>query len=193
MTSRHTQLVVAVLVVSVAGCTGRATSAPNGSGRADRTTTDDRSAEIEPGASKAASAPKPNETPQPPPRDDRLVDKTFDDIKFEMEKEDPFERSMLTPEIESLTGRRIRIRGYILPTVRSSGIRQFILVRDNMECCFGPGAALFDCIVVKMQEGQTANFSIRPVAVEGRFGIQELIGPDGRHLAIFELAGESVR
>lgn len=193
MTPRRAYLVVPVLMVAVAGCTGQATSAPNGSTMADRATTEAASADTGPTTSKAADRPTPNEIPQPPHRDDRLVDKTFDDIKFEMEKEEPFERTMLTPEIESLAGRRIRIRGYILPTVRSSGIRQFILVRDNKECCFGPGAALFDCIVVTMQKGQTAQFSIRPVAVAGRFEIQELIGPDGKHLAVYSLEGESVR
>ena len=56
-----------------------------------------------------------------------------------------------------------------------------------------PGAALYDCIYVEMQPGQTAEYSIRPVAVEGTFGIKEIVGPDGRHLAIYHLEGESVR
>ena len=68
-----------------------------------------------------------------------------------------------------------------------------MLVRDNQECCFGPGAALYDCIFVEMQPGETAEFSIRPVAVEGTFDIQEILGPDGKHLAIYHLVGESVQ
>ena len=70
---------------------------------------------------------------------------------------------------------------------------QFVLVRDNQECCFGPGAALFDCILVEMQEGDTAEYTIRPVAVTGTFNIQEFVGPDGHHLAIYHIAGESVK
>ena len=42
-----------------------------------------------------------------------------------------------------------------------------VLVRDNLECCFGPGAALYDCVMVRMNPGKTTNFSIRPVTVEG--------------------------
>ena len=121
-----------------------------------------------------------------------IVDKSFDDIKFEMEKTDPFERSMLTPQVEELFGRRIRIRGYMFPTLKKNGLTQFVLVRDNLECCFGPGAALFDCILVHMEEGKTAEYSIRPVAVEGTFNLEEIIGPDDRHLAIYRLDGESV-
>jgi hypothetical protein len=44
-----------------------------------------------------------------------------------------------------------------------------------------------------MQPGRTADFSIRPVAVEGRFRVEELRGPDGRHLAIYALDGERVQ
>lgn len=122
----------------------------------------------------------------------RIRETTFDNIKFDMEKDEQFERSMLTPEVEELFGKRIRIRGYIYPTLKKRGLKQFVLVRDNMECCFGPGAALFDCILVHMEEGQTAEFSIRPVAVEGTFKFEEVLGPDGQHLAIFRLDGEHV-
>ena len=121
-----------------------------------------------------------------------IVEATFDDIKFEMEKTDLFQRSMLTPKVEELFGRRIRIRGFMFPTLKKRGLTQFVLVRDNLECCFGPGAALFDCILVHMNEGKTAEYSIRPVAVEGTFSLEEIIGPDERHMAIYRLDGESV-
>lgn len=127
------------------------------------------------------------------PSPEQLADKTFDDIKFDIEPGDPFDRSLLTDAIRELDGRRMRIRGYILPTAQKRGIEQFVLVRDNQECCFGPGAALYDCILVTMQEGETAEFSVRPVAVEGEFTIDEFYGPDGAPLAIYRLAGESVR
>lgn len=120
-------------------------------------------------------------------------DLTFDDIKFDIEKDGLFERSMLTPEIEALVGRTIRIRGYILPTFQQSNIRNFVLVRDNMECCFGPGAALYDCIVVDMVPGQSTNFTTRPVAVEGTFGIKELLDFDGVVRAIYHLEGKAVK
>ena len=118
---------------------------------------------------------------------------SFDDIIFEMAEDEPFSQKLLPERVTSLVGHEIRIRGYILPSFQQAGLTQFVLVRDNMECCFGPGAALYDCIVVKMLPGRTANFSIRPVAVTGTFGIKELKGPDGSHLAVYSLTGESVR
>ena len=117
---------------------------------------------------------------------------TFDDVKFEMEKTDEFQRSMLTPEIEQLFGREIRIRGYIFPTLKKRGLKQFVLVRDNLECCFGPGAALYDCILVHMRPGKTAEYSIRPVAVEGKLRFEKFVDFDGTVRAIYQLDGEAV-
>ena len=109
-----------------------------------------------------------------------------------MKKGDPFSRDLLPTRVTALETTPIRIRGYILPSFQQTGLTQFVLVRDNMECCFGPGALLHDCVVVRMKPGKTASFSIRPVAVTGTFRIEELRGPDGRHLAIYALDGETV-
>ena len=119
-------------------------------------------------------------------------DISFDDIKLDMQKGDPFSRDLLPARVTALEKHRIRIRGYILPSFQQTGLTQFVLVRDNMECCFGPGALLHDCVVVRMVPGKTAAFSIRPVAVTGTFRVDELRGPDGRHLAIYALDGEAV-
>ena len=120
-------------------------------------------------------------------------DITFDTIKFDMLKDGPFERSMITPAIEKLGNSKVRIRGYILPSFQQSGLTQFVLVRDNMQCCFGPGAALFDCIVVQMDPGKTAEFTTHPVAVDGVFSIRELRGSENKCLAIYHLDAERVQ
>jgi len=127
------------------------------------------------------------------PADAPIREITFDDIKLEMQRGEPFESGRLTSRVRELERQRVRIRGYILPSFQQSGLTQFVLVRDNQECCFGPGAALHDCVVVRMRPGRSAEFSIRPVAVEGLFRVEELRGPDGRHLAIYALDGERVR
>ena len=148
-----------------------------------------------------ASDTKPSQRTPPAPqqatggrsRATGIRDISFDDIAFDMEKGSAFSRDLLPERVLALQGQPVRIRGYILPSFQQTGLTQFVLVRDNMECCFGPGAALYDCIVVKMQPGQTADFSIRPVAVTGVFDLAELKGPDGNHLAIYALTGEQVR
>ncbi len=117
---------------------------------------------------------------------------TFDDLKFEMEKTDTFKRSMLTSQIEALFGSEIRIRGYMYPTLKRKGLTAFVLVRDNLECCFGPGAALFDCIRVELRDGETAEYSIRPIAVEGVLRFEEFADMDGTTRAIYFLEESSV-
>ncbi|HJT32155.1 MAG TPA: DUF3299 domain-containing protein [Pirellulales bacterium] len=123
----------------------------------------------------------------------RTADISFDDIKFEMLKGEPFQRSMITSKIEALDGRPVRIRGFILPSFQQAGLTQFVLVRDNLSCCFGPGAALYDCIVVDMQPGKSTDYNIAPVTVEGTFAIRELLDSDGKALAIYHLDGDTVR
>src|ERR1051325_4712622 len=64
---------------------------------------------------------------------DKAKSITFDDVKFEMKKEEPFVRSMITEKIEALHGQPVTIRGWILPTstFQLKGIKSFVLVRDN--------------------------------------------------------------
>ena len=142
--------------------------------------------EAPPAASRRATPPRAIDP-------DTLVDRSFDDLKFDILPDAPFERSMLTPANEALDGQLVRIRGYILPTAQKRGIKQFVLVRDNQECCFGPGAALYDCVLVSMATGASAEFSIRPVAVEGRLRIEEFLDPDGVTRAIYQMEGRDVR
>lgn len=127
------------------------------------------------------------------PDKNRLKDISFDTIKFEIEKDAPFKRDMLTKEIVALEGQLVRIRGYMLPSFQQSGIKKFVLVRDNMECCFGPGAALYDCVIIEMKGAASAEFTVRPIAVEGVFKVSEFKGPDGKHLAIYHIDGRSAK
>ena len=127
----------------------------------------------------------------------------FDDLKFDIEKDAPFKDAMLTNDLRSLNNKKVKLRGYILPSSvwKEKNFEQFVLVRDNQECCFGPGAALFDCVMVEMVPGKTADFFTRPVTVEGKFKIDTQkykyppgVGPRGAtHLAIFRIEGVAVR
>lgn len=147
----------------------------------------------------AASRPDPSEGKTIPPRrvpPKRKGEISFDTILFEMDKEADYDPSMVTPEIKALENKEVTIRGFILPAsvFQQVGIKQFVLVRDNQECCFGPGAALYDCIMIKMTDNNTATFSTRPVAVKGKFHLTEKYKyPDGKYLAIYEMEATEVK
>lgn len=127
----------------------------------------------------------------------------FDDLKFPIAADQPFDETLLTDGVRQLVDRKVKIRGYILPTnlFTSTGITKFILVRDNQECCFGPGAALYDCVVVDLDPTAAIDFVTRPITVTGKFGIDTKtyaypggVGPKGAtHLAIFHIDGESAQ
>ena len=125
----------------------------------------------------------------------KLNEITFDDLKFDIEKDGDFERDMLTDSIEGLDDKRVRLRGWILPlsVFQQKGIRSFILVRDNMECCFGPGALIFDCVKVEMVKGKSTNFTTQIITVEGEFSVKEYKYPDGEHYAIYRIKGTTAK
>ena len=117
---------------------------------------------------------------------------SFDDLAFDIEVGEPFERTMLTPEIESYDEHDVRIRGYIRPSYRQSGLPGFIFVRDNKECCFGPQAAIYDSIVVRLTRGTTAEYTARPVTIEGELFLDEYEGPDGTTWCIYQMRNAKV-
>ena len=114
-------------------------------------------------------------------------DLSFDDLVFEMEEDEVFDREMLTEEINSYNGTIIRLRGFIRPTTRKDGITKFIFVRDNKECCFGPGAALFDCVLVRLAEDETTQYTVRPITIRGEFLISEYSDRRGQIWAVYRM------
>lgn len=150
-----------------------------------------------PGRGETSQAEADQKSDLPPRRvpPKRKGEISFDTILFEMDKEEPFDPSMITKEIRAMEGKVVKIRGFILPAsvFQQVGIKQFVLVRDNQECCFGPGAALYDCIMVKMTGDNSATFSTRPVAVKGKFRVTDKYRyPDGKYMAIYEMEATEV-
>lgn len=150
-----------------------------------------------------AKKPLPEKTPEEKKADEAARasarargEITFDDLKFDIEPDAPYAASMLTDSIRELDGKTIKLRGYILPSTlfRETDIEEFVLVRDNQECCFGPGAALYDCVVVNMVGGAKTDFTTRPVTVTGKFVLKEYKYPDDSgHFAIFNLQSTAVK
>ena len=122
---------------------------------------------------------------------------TFDDLKFDIEKGAEFKSEMITKNLKELDKKTFTLRGFILPTsvFQQSGIKQFVLVRDNQECCFGPGAAIYDCVVVEMAPGKSTNFATRVVTVKGKFEIdtESFQDPNGGYYAIFKMTADEVK
>jgi len=75
-------------------------------------------------------------------------------------------------EVHDLNEKPVFIKGYMYPTRIREGLSEFVLVKDNGDCCFGKQPKLSDMIVVHMQNGQTVNFrEAQLVSVAGTFKI----------------------
>jgi hypothetical protein len=122
---------------------------------------------------------------------------TFDDLKFDIEKGGEFKPEMITPELKKLDKKVITLRGFMLPAsvFQQKGIKEFVLVRDDRECCFGPGAALFDCVMVQMAQGKSADYSIRMMTVKGKFEIdtESFKDPNGGYQAVYKITADEAK
>ena len=125
---------------------------------------------------------------------DKPYDKTFDDIRFEMKLED----AVPPRDVDRNRSRRCLASGFAF-AASSCRRRRRAGYASSCWCATTRSAASArarHCTIAsssRCSRGKTAEFSIRPVAVEGTFGFKEIVGPDGRHLAIYHLDGESVR
>jgi hypothetical protein len=147
--------------------------------------------EAEASASRPERTEKPDELPSSS-TDAQPVPITFDDLKLELEPDSVYEPSMLTERVRELDGRRIRIRGFIFPSVfQQTGITSFPLIK-NLECKFGPGGQAHHIILVEMVPDQSTSFTVRPIAVEGILSVRPWSGPDGNTWALYHLVGEKV-
>ena len=120
------------------------------------------------------------------------LDLTFDDLKFDIEIGEPFERSLLSEGVKALDGKEITLSGYMRPSFKASGLKGFIFVRDDKECCFGPQAAIYDCVRVKLKKGDTTDYLVRPFKVRGKFYLKEREGPDGAIWSIFNMKNVTI-
>jgi len=74
--------------------------------------------------------------------------------------------------LKKLDGQRIRIRGFMYPGFKSSGLTKFILTRDTGACCFGPDPLIYFLIPVKLADSETTDYiHMKPFDVEGIFRI----------------------
>jgi hypothetical protein len=82
------------------------------------------------------------------------------------------------PDVQALNNEKIFVKGYMYPTGQTEGLTDFLLVKDNQQCCFGGQPALTDMIYVQMEEGKMARYSTGLVAVAGVFHTQSSVkGP----------------
>ena len=120
------------------------------------------------------------------------IDITFDDLKLDMPVGTLFDRVMLTPRIEELDGKNVRLRGFIFAggVFQSTGIKSFPFVM-NTQCKFGPQGLAYCVILVELDEGVTTNFTTYPITVEGKLSIRPF-NASGFTWSVYHMRGRKV-
>ncbi len=77
---------------------------------------------------------------------------------------------VVPPPVQELVGQKVFLKGYMWQTEHKEGLTEFLLVKDNQVCCFGPGQIKpQDMVLVQMQGGKTMDLTIDMVSVAGTF------------------------
>ena len=123
-----------------------------------------------------------------------LEEITFDDLNCNMQADVKFRPFMLTERVSELDGKRIQIKGSMLPDLKQKNITEFVLLKNNT-CKFGPGGQADHLIMIKLQDGVATDFkgTEKFYEVTGTLAVNPYEGPGGITYGIYEMAGESVR
>jgi hypothetical protein len=80
----------------------------------------------------------------------------------------------------SMDGRNVLLKGYMYPGKQQTGITQFLLVRDQGDCCFGGNPKITDRVLVQLKDPDRPrgiDFSSRLTKIAGRFVIRPMGAP----------------
>ena len=64
----------------------------------------------------------------------------------------------------AMNGRQVLLKGYIYPGSKQHGISQFLLVRDQGDCCFGGNPKITDRVLVQLRDTKGISFTPRCTA-----------------------------
>jgi len=80
--------------------------------------------------------------------------------------------NMIPESAVKMNGRDVLLKGYMYPGKQQRGIRQFLLVRDQGDCCFGGNPKITDRVLVQIDDKRGIDFSSRMRKIAGRFSIR---------------------
>jgi hypothetical protein len=78
----------------------------------------------------------------------------------------------MPPSALALDGKDVLLKGYMYPGKQQRGIVQFLLVRDQGDCCFGGNPKITDRVLVQIVAPRGIDFSPRLRKIAGRFAVR---------------------
>jgi hypothetical protein len=86
---------------------------------------------------------------------------------------DPTQPGQLVPPVAlELEGKKVFIKGFVYPGRQTEGIHEFLLVRDQGDCCFGGNPKITDRIHVKLEDPLRLTYRPRLHKLGGTFHVE---------------------
>lgn len=109
---------------------------------------------------------------------DRLASFTFTPPESDPAKPDalpPSGAAQIPEKIKALDQQKVAVTGFMLPVkMEGSLVKEFLLVKDPMMCCYGVMPKLNEWIVVKMTGGGVKPLMDIPITFEGKLHVGEM-------------------
>jgi hypothetical protein len=95
-------------------------------------------------------------------------------------------------DVKALTGKRIRVQGFMIPLDQADNISHFSLVPSLFACCFGQPPQIQHQIVVHAPKGKAVSYYPDEIICEGTLKVEEK-KDDGYIVSVFEMDVASVK
>ncbi|MBC8290202.1 MAG: hypothetical protein H8E37_07785 [Planctomycetes bacterium] len=136
-----------------------------------------------------------NVVAQRPP--ERVFDVEFDELATDLKRTGSFDLAAIPARVRRFDGQRVRLRGYMCPTLLDEGITTFLLFPETKTGKWYGWHSLTPIpmhylIRVDMKAGSTTTYEwAKPLIIEGRFRIKPM-GQDGELIYIYWIEDATV-
>ncbi len=122
------------------------------------------------------------------------VPEGYERISYEqLQPDEDSPGQIMPPSVKELDGKRVFIKGYVYPGAKQAGIKQFVLCRDNGDCCFGGNPKLTDMILVDLVDPMRLTYSRRLQKLAGTFRVKPSQGTDGLGGVLYQLEADYLK
>ncbi len=109
------------------------------------------------------------------------------------ETETPGPTDQIPAPIKALDQKKVAVTGFMLPTKMDKGlVKEFLLVKDAMMCCYGAMPKVNEWIVVKMNGAGVKPLMDLPITFEGRLRVGEMF-ENGYLTGVYLLEGDRMQ
>ncbi len=97
----------------------------------------------------------------------------YERILYSLLKPEKNSKLPYSNKAEELDGKRVFIKGYVRPSDRKTNLKDFILVGDFGQCCFGGNPKINEVIAVTFSTDDRIDYSLRRRHIGGTFHLNK--------------------